>query len=97
MALSPRELEVLAHVARGGPTKVIAATLAPKITDQSVKSHMANIFAKLQAADRAHAIVLAHRTGQLSLECHWEQYIASAVAYQEMKRGGDTIMRRRST
>ena len=63
--LSRREREILFTVAEGGSNKEIAALL--QVSHQTVKNHMTNIMSKLQANDRAHAVVLAHRLGLLAL------------------------------
>lgn len=52
-ALSSREREVLAHVARGARNKQIAATLA--ISEFTVKRHMQNILRKLELPNRRDA------------------------------------------
>jgi len=57
--LSPREREVLALLAEGLPTKQIARSLG--ITERTVKFHVASLFAKLGASNRAQAVALAAR------------------------------------
>ena len=64
--LSDRELEILRHVATGLPNKMIADRL--KISPDTVKSHIANILAKLGANDRTHAVTLAVKRGYFDLE-----------------------------
>lgn len=61
--LSDREIAVLEHVARGCANKVIAARLG--ISEDTVKVHMKNIFAKLDANDRTHAVTIALSRGIL--------------------------------
>jgi DNA-binding NarL/FixJ family response regulator len=63
--LSPRELEVLGLVARGNANKEIAARLA--ITEETVKSHISKILAKLSANDRTHAVTIGLKRGILDL------------------------------
>ncbi len=60
-ALTPREREILDHVAAGERNSVIARrlSLAPK----TVANHLSSIFAKLAVADRAEAIVRARDSG----------------------------------
>jgi two-component system, NarL family, response regulator LiaR len=53
--LSPRELEVLAALARGRSNRQIARTLA--ISEETVKAHVSSILAKLQLADRTQAAI----------------------------------------
>jgi len=59
--LTPRELEVLRHVARGLSNAEIARELV--VGDATVKTHVARIFAKLDLHDRAQAVVLAYESG----------------------------------
>ena len=59
--LSGREREVLALVGAGRSNAEIAHELY--ISLATVKSHVRHILAKLDLRDRAHAIVLAHRSG----------------------------------
>lgn len=61
--LSEREVGVLRLVANGHANKVIGARLA--ITEETVKSHVKNILAKLGARDRTHAVRLAIERGIL--------------------------------
>jgi len=60
-ALTPRELEVLRHVARGLSNAEIAERLT--LSEATVKTHVARIFAKLELRDRAQAVVVAYETG----------------------------------
>ncbi|MGI8913136.1 MAG: LuxR C-terminal-related transcriptional regulator, partial [Chloroflexota bacterium] len=55
--LSPREREVLGLLAEGLLTKQIARSLG--ITERTVKFHVASLFAKLGAGNRAQAVALA--------------------------------------
>jgi DNA-binding NarL/FixJ family response regulator len=64
-ALSPRELEVLALVARGTSNKLIARDL--RISETTVKTHLLHIFTKLGVDDRTAAVTLAMRRGMLRL------------------------------
>lgn len=59
--LSPREVEVLRSVSAGQSNKIVADTL--NITEDTVKGHMKNIMAKLQASDRTHAVLIAIKRG----------------------------------
>jgi DNA-binding NarL/FixJ family response regulator len=59
--LSPREVQVLHELARGGSNKEIAAVL--HITEHTVKAHLKNILAKLPARDRTEAVTVALQRG----------------------------------
>jgi DNA-binding NarL/FixJ family response regulator len=63
--LSSRELEVLAHMARGMRNKEIGAELA--IAEDTVKMHVKNILGKLGVNDRTEAVTIALRRGILHL------------------------------
>lgn len=55
--LTPRELEVLARIARGRSNHEIAQELL--IGEQTVKTHVSNILSKLHLADRTQAAIYA--------------------------------------
>lgn len=59
--LSSRELEVLRLVAQGASNKEIADTLV--IAEGTVKNHLTNILAKLEARDRMQAVLKARELG----------------------------------
>lgn len=59
--LTPREHEVLELVARGRSNTDISRVLG--VSGKTVRNHVSNIFAKLQVADRAQAIVRARSAG----------------------------------
>jgi predicted ATPase/DNA-binding CsgD family transcriptional regulator len=59
--LTPRELEVLKHIVNGQPDREIADLLC--ISPRTVQSHVANVFAKLNANTRAEAVAIAVRNG----------------------------------
>lgn len=63
--VSPREVEVLQYAAGGRSNREIAAELA--ISEETVKAHMKNVLAKLNANDRTHAVTIALRRGIISL------------------------------
>jgi DNA-binding NarL/FixJ family response regulator len=64
--LSPRELEVLAALARGRSNRQIARTLA--ISEETVKAHVSSILAKLQLADRTQAAIFGLQQRLVPLE-----------------------------
>jgi len=59
--LTPRELEVLRMLARGLSNAELAERL--RLSDATVKTHVARILSKLRLRDRAQAIVVAYETG----------------------------------
>jgi DNA-binding NarL/FixJ family response regulator len=63
--ITPKELLVLRGVAEGASNRRIGASL--NISEHTVKGHLKNILAKLDASDRAHAVVIALRRGILDL------------------------------
>lgn len=64
--LSARELQVLRLVARGDRNREIGQKL--EICEETVKMHLKNATAKLNARDRTHAVSIAVRRGIFSLE-----------------------------
>ena len=64
--LTPREIEVLRQLALGRSNKEIADALS--IGDETVKTHVGNVFAKLEVENRAQAVVQALKRGLVSLE-----------------------------
>jgi DNA-binding NarL/FixJ family response regulator len=65
-SLSPREQEVLQLLVRGRSNKEIGAQLF--ISDETVKSHLKTLFAKLKVRDRNNAAITAVRHGIIHLE-----------------------------
>lgn len=58
-SLTSREVQILAELAEGQSNKVIAGALA--ISEDTVKQHLKNLYDKLGATDRAHAVAIALR------------------------------------
>ena len=58
-ALTPRDLEYLRYLAEGYTNKAIAATMV--LAEDTVKKGIQGLIAKMGAADRTHAVVLALR------------------------------------
>ncbi|MEU3526534.1 response regulator transcription factor [Streptomyces sp. NPDC038707] len=59
--LTPREREVLVLMGRGLSNTELADTLT--LSEATVKTHVARIFAKLALRDRAQAVIFAYETG----------------------------------
>jgi DNA-binding NarL/FixJ family response regulator len=64
-SLTSREVEVLELVATGHSNKGIARILT--IGEETTKSHIKNIIAKLGARDRTHSVALALQRGLIQL------------------------------
>ncbi len=64
--LSARELEVLRELVTGAGNKAIAAKL--NLSENTVKSHLSNIFGKLNVQSRAEAVTVALKKGLVSLD-----------------------------
>ncbi len=63
--LTPREVEVLTRLARGRSNREIAVDLS--VGEQTIKTHVSNILAKLHLADRTQAAIYALREGLVPL------------------------------
>jgi DNA-binding NarL/FixJ family response regulator len=64
-ALTPREVEVLQHLAGGNRNRDIAEQLF--ISEETVKVHIKHIMEKLGASDRTQAVAIAVRRGIIQL------------------------------
>jgi DNA-binding CsgD family transcriptional regulator len=63
LGISDRELEVLALLAAGGSNKEIARRLT--LSPNTVKTHVTNLFSKLEASRRTEAIQRARELGMI--------------------------------
>ncbi|CAM5219339.1 DNA-binding response regulator OS=Lysinibacillus sphaericus OX=1421 GN=vraR_2 PE=4 SV=1 [Lysinibacillus sphaericus] len=59
--LTPREQDVLAELTKGKSNREIASSLF--VTEKTVKTHISNIFTKLQVQDRTQAALYAVKHG----------------------------------
>jgi DNA-binding NarL/FixJ family response regulator len=59
--LTPREVEILEHIAQGLDNAQIAAHLA--LSEKTVRNNITHIFDKLQVENRSRAIVVAREAG----------------------------------
>ena len=64
--LTPRETRILGLMARGYFNKQIAATF--QTTEQTIKNYVSKILMKLNAANRAEAVIKAASQGIVPLE-----------------------------
>ena len=63
--LTPRETEILNHMAQGWLNKQIANYL--NVSEQTIKNHVTSILRKLNANARTHAVVIAVKKGLVSI------------------------------
>jgi DNA-binding NarL/FixJ family response regulator len=67
--LTPREVEVLRHIAGGQSNAEIARELF--VSDDTVKTHASRIFMKLGLRDRTQAVILAYESGLVEPGRSW--------------------------
>ena len=63
--LTSREIDILRLIAQGKANKEIAHQIG--VGEETVKAHLKSIFAKLDVADRTHAVTLAVKRGIIEL------------------------------
>ena len=61
LGITPREMEILEHIATGKSTREIAAALF--VSENTVKTHASRLFDKLNVSRRTQAIVEGKRLG----------------------------------
>ena len=61
LGITPRELEILQHIAMGLSTREIAAALF--VSENTVKTHSSRLFDKLQVSRRTQAVHVGKRLG----------------------------------
>lgn len=64
--LTPRELDILRHVAAGLRNREVGELL--DVSEQTVKNHLSSILHKLGVPNRTHAVTFAVRQGWLTLD-----------------------------
>jgi DNA-binding NarL/FixJ family response regulator len=64
--LTPRELDILRHVAAGMRNREVGELL--DVSEQTIKNHLSSILHKLGVPNRTHAVTFAVRQGWLTLE-----------------------------
>jgi len=64
--LTPRERDVLRQLAVGASNRTIATALG--VSEETVKTHVANVLSKLQVENRAQAAVQALKRGLISID-----------------------------
>jgi len=84
--LSDREREVLALIATGASNPEIATVL--HLSERTVKGHVSNIFAKLDARDRAAAIILAFEAGMVASHASAPRPAAGSAVFGDHRRDG---------
>ena len=65
-ALTPRELQILQHIANGLPNKQIAAVLF--LSEKTVKNHISRIFYKLKVSNRSLATSIGIKAGLVNID-----------------------------
>ena len=64
--LTPRQRDILGHIAQGRSNKQIAFALG--IRERTVKFHIAALFERLGTSSRTEALIVALKSGVISLD-----------------------------
>ena len=72
-SLTPRELEIITHMASGKRNKEIACKLS--LSENTIKNHISNIFNKLEIYDRTTVVLLAIRYGWIKYDTQNEFHL----------------------
>jgi two-component system, NarL family, response regulator LiaR len=64
LGITPREYEILTHIAAGKSTREIAETLF--VSENTVKTHSSRLFTKLDARRRTQAVQIAKEQGLIA-------------------------------
>ncbi len=64
--LTPRQRDILGHIAQGRSNKQIAFALG--IRERTVKFHIAALFERLGTSSRTEAVIVGLRSGVISLD-----------------------------
>ena len=64
--LTPREREIMHHMAEGGTAQDVADTVGVSV--ETVRTHVRNVIRKLQARNRVHAIAIALQRGDITID-----------------------------
>jgi DNA-binding NarL/FixJ family response regulator len=79
--VTPRQLDVLSLIAEGHMNIAIGHILG--ISEDTVKSHVKNLFQVLNARNRTHAVAIGFRTELLSVDEELEAADAPGIAAQQ--------------
>jgi DNA-binding NarL/FixJ family response regulator len=90
--LTPRELEILRHVAAGLRNREVGELL--DVSEQTVKNHLSSVLHKLGVPNRTHAVTFAVRQGWLTLD-NVAQEMESRTSYEAQAPVATSLQRDR--